>query len=99
MIKTETLNVKGKEVEGIRIANPGGEGHPNMLLIKAEKGFIMCGYLNMDAANKFEDAACIISGSNFEEMLANPVKEVSSAGEKLGITVGMKGEEACALLG
>ena len=98
MIKTETLNVKGHAVEGVCITSPGGEGHPNMLVLVAAKGYIMCGYLNREAAENFGDAACVISGSSFEEILKNPVKAVTPEGEKLGIREGMTGEEACDLL-
>ena len=98
MIKTEILNVNGKPVQGVCISAPGGEGHPNMLVLACEKGFIMCGYLNLEAAEKFGDTACIIGGSSFEELLANPVKAVSEEAQKLGITVGMTGAEVCGIL-
>ena len=98
MIKTEILNVNGNLVQGVCIAAPGGEGHPNMLVLVCEKGFIMCGYLNQEAAAKFGDAACVIGGSSFEELLANPVKAVLPEAEKLGIKIGMSGEEVCGIL-
>lgn len=95
MTKIEKLNVAGAEFEGICIGAPGGEGHPNMLVITGKKGYIMCGYLNIETAEKFGDVACIISGADFNEMLANPVKAVTSEGEKLGIAEGMTGEQVC----
>ena len=98
MITTEILNVEGKDVQAVCITAPGGEGHPNMLVITAKKGFIMCGYLNQDAAKNFGDAACVVSGSSFEEILANPVKAVLPEAEKLGVKVGMTGAKACAIL-
>ena len=98
MITTELLNVNGKDVEAVCIKAPGGEGHPNMLVLVARKGYIMCGYLNREAAESFGDAAAVISGSNFEELLANPVKAVTPEAEKLGIKVGMSGEEVCDIL-
>ena len=69
MIQTEMLNVAGKAVQGLRIQEPGGKGHPNMLLLLCEKGYIMCGYLNKEAADKFEDAAAVVGGSSFDEIL------------------------------
>lgn len=98
MIKTEILNVNGKPVQGVCICAPGGEGHPNMLVLTAEKGYIMCGYLNMGTAEAVNDAACVISGSSFEDLLANPVKAVSPEAEKLGIAVGMTGAQVCDIL-
>ncbi len=98
MVKTEILNVNGKMVQGVCISSPGGEGHPNMLLIVCSRGYIMCGYLNLEAAGKFGDAACIIGGSSFEEILQGKVKAKSEEAEKMGITLGMTGSEACDIL-
>lgn len=95
MIRTETINVNGKVIEGVCITAPGGEGHPNMLVLVGSKGYIMCGYLNQEAAAKFGDTACVIGGSSFEELLANPVKAVTPEAEALGIRIGMTGAEVC----
>lgn len=94
MIEVKQLNVNGQVVEGLRVVAPGGEGHPNMLVILCKKGYVMCGYLNAEAAEKFGDAAAIVGGAAFEETLANPVKAVTPAAEALGVTVGMTGAEA-----
>lgn len=94
MIQIEMLKAARKTVQGIRIQEPGGEGHPNMLLLLCEKGYIMCGYLNKEAADKFDDAAAVVSGSCFEELLANPVKAVTDKAAELGVEVGMTGLKA-----
>lgn len=94
MIQIEMLNVNGQQVQGIRINAPGGEGHPNMLFIQCRKGYVMCGYLNMDTAEAVEDAAAVVGGSCFEETLANPVKAVSKKAAELGVEVGMTGAQA-----
>lgn len=98
MIKTEILNVNGQAVQGVLINAPGGEGHPNMIVLVCRKGYIMCGYLNQEAATNFGDAACVIGGSSFEEILTNPVKAVLPEAEKLGVRLGMTGAEACDIL-
>lgn len=98
MIRTEILNVNEKPVEAVCITAPGGEGHPNMLVLVCARGYIMCGYLNQSAAESFGDAACVISGSSFDELLANPVKAVLPEAEKLGVAVGMTGAQACSIL-
>ena len=46
MVKTEILNINGNEVQGVLIHSPGGEGHPNMIVLVCKHGYIMCGYLN-----------------------------------------------------
>ena len=65
-----------------------------MLILLCEKGYIMCGYLNKEAADKFEDAAAVVGGSSFDEILANPVKAVTSKAAELGVEVGMTGLQA-----
>lgn len=94
MIQIEMLNVKGQPVQGVRIVAPGGEGHPNMLVLLCKKGYIMCGYLNQGTAEAVNDAAAVVGGSTFDEILANPVKSASPEAEALGIAVGMTGAEA-----
>lgn len=98
MIQIEKLEVNGQTVEGLRICEPGGAGHPNMLVILCKKGYIMCGYLNMETADAVSDVAAVVGGSCFEETLANPVKAVSAKAAELGVAVGMTGAEAVAKL-
>lgn len=69
-----------------------------MLVILCKKGYIMCGYLNMETADAVSDAAAVVGGSCFEETLANPVKAVSAKAAELGVAVGMTGAEAVAKL-
>lgn len=94
MLQIEMLKIGDKTIQGIHIASPGGKGHPHMLILLAEKGYIMCGYLNREAAENFGDAAVVISGSTFEEILENPVKAVTREASDLGIKIGMTGREA-----
>ena len=61
----------------------------NLILIKGRHGYIMCGYLNMKAAQKFEDAAVKITGiSSIEEALKTSVHSCTSSARKLGISKG-----------
>ena len=98
MVITEIINVNGNAVHGVCIKAPGGEGHPNMLVIEGKKGYIMCGYLSLDTAIAVNDVACVIGGATFEEQLANPVRAVTPEAEKLGIKIGMTGAEVCDIL-
>ena len=83
---------------GLSITLPSGENHPSMLMIMCKKGYVMCGYLNMQASDKFEDVAVIISGNSFEDLLNAPVKAVSKKAEAMGIAVGMLGKDAVDIL-
>ena len=95
MIKTEKLDIDGKEAEGVSVFT----GNVYVLLIKAAKGFLGCGYFNIDAANKFDDAAAIVTGvKTFDDMLDAAVVKVSEKAASLGIKQGMTGKEALILM-
>ena len=98
MIKTEILNVNGNLVQGVFINAPGGEGHPNMIVVTCKKGYLMCGYLNLAAAEKFGDAAVVGGGADFDAILANPIKGMTAAAAELGVKEGMTGAQACEVL-
>ncbi|MEO1618563.1 MAG: DUF1805 domain-containing protein [Planctomycetota bacterium] len=72
--------------------------HPLMrplLVITAPKGSLCCGYISIDALNRNGDAGATVTGTdNHEQMLDAKVRNVSDAGAKLGVKVGMSGQEA-----
>ena len=52
---------------GVRVEFPD---LPPLVLIVAEKGFVMCGFLNIEAAERLGVAAAMVSGvKTFEEAL------------------------------
>jgi uncharacterized protein YunC (DUF1805 family) len=66
-----------------------------LLIIRAEKGFLMCGYLNINAAETLGDTAARVKGvGNFEDMLKAQVVEATQLARNLGIEPGMTGKEA-----
>lgn len=88
-------------VEEIKLENGSALGlkldmeQAPLLVIRAAKGFVMCGYLNIDVANKLGDVAVRVSGvKSFEDVLNAKAVDVSEAARKLGITVGMPAKEA-----
>jgi uncharacterized protein YunC (DUF1805 family) len=89
------------EVESIGSATGVHVKLPNadFLLILGSRGYIMCGYLNMAAAEEKGDAAVMVTGvASFEDVLAAKVVSVSSKGKELGIREGMSGKAALAIL-
>lgn len=73
--------------------------HAPLLVIRARKGFVMCGYLNIEVANKLGDAAVRVTGvRTFEEVLNAKAVDVSEAAKKLGITAGMNAKEALQMM-
>ena len=92
MIYVEKLDIEGKGVLGLKVELPSS---PPLLLIVGNKGFIMCGYLNIEVAEKLQVAAAVVSGvKNFDDVLNAEIKAVTSRAKELGINVGLKGKEA-----
>jgi len=69
------------------------------LILVADKGFVMCGYLNIATAEKLGDAACMVSGvRDFQGMLKAKIIAATTKAESLGVKEGMSCEEALSLL-
>jgi uncharacterized protein YunC (DUF1805 family) len=69
--------------------------HAPLLVLRARKGFVMCGYLNMDVANKLGDVAVKVTGvKSFEDVLNAKAVDVSEAAKNIGITIGMQARDA-----
>jgi uncharacterized protein YunC (DUF1805 family) len=92
MINIQTIKVDGKSYLGLHVDLPDS---PPMLMIIAEKGFIMCGFLNIEAAERIGAAAVMVSGvKTFEDVLNAQVKAATSKAKNFGVKVGMKGTDA-----
>ncbi len=90
-MEIEVVDINGKKALGVRIPLDRAP----LILIKGEKGFLMCGLLNVEAADALNMACARVSGvKNFEEILKKPVVEVSQAAKALGVEPGMSGREA-----
>ena len=97
-MQIKEIKIKESKVQGILLESPGGEGHPNMIIITCDKGYLMCGYLNLAAAEKFGDAAVLVGGADFEAVLSNQIKGMTSAAKAFGVTEDMTGAQAAAIL-
>ena len=87
----QEINLEGNILEGYAVPT----ANTSILLIKAEHGFLGCGYFSLATAEKVGDAAVIVSGvKNFDDMLAAKVKAVSSAAAARGVTTEMTGKQA-----
>jgi len=92
----EQLRIADKTATGLLVELPDS---PPLVMIIGKTGFIMCGFLNMDVAEKLSVAAVMVSGvKTLEDVLKAEVKATTSKAKMKGITVGMKGEEALKLL-
>lgn len=71
----------------------------NLLVVTTDKGYIMCGALDVALLNERLADRQILAGravgvKTIEELLAAPLESVTTAARALGIEVGMSGSEA-----
>jgi len=92
MINVTHLKVDGNTCLGVKVELPDS---PPLLIVVANKGFVMCGFLNMDAAERLGVAAAMVSGvKTFDDVLKASVKAVTSKARSLNVEAGMSGSEA-----
>ena len=96
MIDVTPLKIDDKVAMGLKVELPDS---PPILIIIGQTGFVMCGFLNMDTAEKLNVTAAMVSGvRNFDDVLGAEIKAVTSKAKIKGIRIGMKGKEAVNLL-
>lgn len=95
MIQIENLSVDGEIYTGVKIDTKPAP----IVVINGKKGFLMCGYLNMEAADKTGALAVSISGINtFDDLLDKDVMKISIKARESGVKEGMKGREVLKFL-
>jgi uncharacterized protein YunC (DUF1805 family) len=95
MIQIENLSIDGEVYTGVKIETKPAP----IVVINGRNGFLMCGYLNMEAADKTGAIAVSISGVNsFEDLLNKDVGKISAKAREKGVREGMKGREALRFL-
>jgi uncharacterized protein YunC (DUF1805 family) len=96
LICVEQLKIASKAATGLKVELPNS---PPLVAIIGGAGFVMCGFLNIEAAEKLNVTAAMVSGvKTFEDVLRAEIKATTSGARMKGVTVGMKGEEAVRLL-
>ena len=89
-MKTQTILLEKGKVTGYLI----DLGKAPLILLQAERGYVMCGYLNMAVANKLGDIAGKITGvKTFDDALKASVIEASENAKKAGLHEGMNTRE------
>lgn len=83
--------VGGNKAKGIVVPL----GNANMVIVVGPNGYVMCGYLSIEAADKFGDCAAVVAGvRTVDELLSGKVVKTSSAAYGKGVRPGMTGLEA-----
>lgn len=86
MIKIDKICVGGGVFQGLKVEL---KNLPPLLLIEGEKGFVMCGYLNIDAAESLGATAAVVSGvKSFEDVLNAGIKFSTTKAKDLGLEPG-----------
>jgi uncharacterized protein YunC (DUF1805 family) len=80
------------QIDRIDLARP-------LLVIRAGRGILACGYLDVETFNRTGEVGAIVTGVNdFDDMLEARVKVVSIAAEQAGLRAGMTGAEVLELI-
>jgi uncharacterized protein YunC (DUF1805 family) len=67
----------------------------NLVLLKAKKGYIMCGLLNIETAERLGQTAAMVTGvKTAEDALKAKIKTATTKAKALGVKEGMSGKEA-----
>ena len=86
MFEASMVKIDKDSFLGLRAELPNS---PPLLLIVGNKGFVMCGYLNMDAAERLGTVAAMVSGvKTIDDVLNAQVKATTSKAKELGIELG-----------
>jgi uncharacterized protein YunC (DUF1805 family) len=95
MLKTQKIQVGDKTIEGLSLKLQ----EKTLVVLRGGKGYVMCGYLNLEAADKFNDVAVIVTGvSSIEDALKATVHSYSRAASSLGITQGQPIKDILSLI-
>lgn len=95
MVQLRPIDIDGHQVVGIEVQLP----KTTLLVAATDKGYIMCGaldvaLLNERLADRHIIAARAIGVRTLEQLLAAPLESVTYTAEEIGITAGMTGREA-----
>lgn len=97
LFEIDKFVIDGKTFQGMKSTFPD---LPPLILIKGEKGFVMCGYLNVEVAERLGAAAAIVSGvKTFDDVLNAEIKAATSKARELGLEPGKVVKEVIGNLG
>jgi uncharacterized protein YunC (DUF1805 family) len=93
---TKEIKIKNSVFKGIEMELSKDS---SLLVITGDKGYVMCGYLNINTAQKRNDVACVVTGvKTIEDVLNSKIVALTSAAQKLGISMGMEVKKVLEIL-
>lgn len=95
MINLEPINIEGYTFLSISVELP----KTNLLVVTNDKGYIMCGALDVALLNEKLKDRKVVAGravgvKTISQLLDAPLESITYEAEELGITQGMIGREA-----
>ncbi|MBO8171815.1 MAG: DUF1805 domain-containing protein [Bacillaceae bacterium] len=95
MVEVTPISIDGHWVTSVSVKLP----KTNLLIVTTEKGYIMCGALDVSLLNNKLAERKVVAGRalgvrSIEQLLEAPLESVTDAATELGIQPGMKGREA-----
>ncbi|WP_284641263.1 YunC family protein [Paenibacillus silviterrae] len=95
MMRVEPVELEGRIALAIEVKLP----KTTLLVVTTDKGYIMCGALDVGLLNEKLKDRRIIAGRatgvrTIEDLLEAPLESVTYEAEALGIVAGMKGRDA-----
>jgi len=95
MVEVKPIDIDGRTYIGITVELP----KTTLLAVTTDKGYIMCGALDIGLLNERLKDRRIVAGRavgvrSIEQLLEAPLESVTHEAEALGITPGMKGRDA-----
>ena len=99
MIEMIPIDIKGQTFLGITVKLT----KTNLLVVTCDKGYIMCGALDVALLNEKLASRNIIAGravgvKTISDLLDAPLESVTTGAEKLGILPGMNGSDALIMM-
>ena len=90
MLRYKKIRIGKKYLEALLF----GLTTKRIIIIKGSKGYIMCGYLDLKVAEKFNDVAAKVTGvTNIEDVLKTTVYSCTKQARALGIHKGQPVKE------
>ncbi|MCM3618950.1 DUF1805 domain-containing protein [Sutcliffiella horikoshii] len=95
MIEMTPITIEGHTFTAITVRLP----KTNFMAVTSDKGYIMCGALDVGLLNAKLKERKIIAGRavgvrTIEQLIEAPLESITYEAENLGITVGMAGKDA-----
>ncbi|MCX5709148.1 MAG: DUF1805 domain-containing protein [Candidatus Omnitrophica bacterium] len=91
MLKKKIIKIGNKRIEAVAIKLLS----KSFVLLRGSRGYVMCGYLDMKVAQKFQDAAAKIVGvASIEDALKAQIQTCTPQARRLGIKPGQPVKEA-----